>query len=364
MTDRSRRAAPSESADSAVSTGGADDSGGAPREENPFAAPPEGSPDRPWQPRHLSHAPHGGGGAGGRGGESPDGGDGEGTGEGSGSGDRGGRRGGEDSGSGSEERPSDGEQHPAWGSQWSSRQPGRHNGGFGASGGGPGEGGPGGDGLGGPGRPPGGAPPTGSGGRGMRWDPTDPLQRHARYALHAGVWSLFFALFSLPEVALLLSALSLYWGIHALGAKNRDEQGDASGRRGRTGNGVRATAEDVAGSDRKGRGEPEGGPDPSPFGGSNATGGAPDAGGPGRAGADSPIPVAVSPEQAAKSKRNAAITGLVLAAVSLAVVASTFAFQMVYKDYFSCTQDALTQPSRAECTRLLPPELRPFLQNR
>ena len=70
---------------------------------------------------------------------------------------------------------------------------------------------------------------TGTGGstRGLRWDPTDPLQRHARYSLHTGIWALFFSLFSLPEVALLLGALSLYWGINALrGGKSPSRSGE------------------------------------------------------------------------------------------------------------------------------------------
>lgn len=55
----------------------------------------------------------------------------------------------------------------------------------------------------------------------MRWDPADPAQRRARYALLSGMWAFFFALFSWPYVALLLGALSLYWGISALRTKPR-----------------------------------------------------------------------------------------------------------------------------------------------
>lgn len=307
MTDRSRRrAAPSESDDGAV------------EERNPFAAPPEGRPDQPWRPRRPSPmASHGsssqmwrGHGHAGDGQESGDGGEGNGD----------GAQGSEGSGD-SDERPS------TWGSQWSSRQPGRHSGGFGQ--GGPENGGPGGDGgpggPGGPGRP------------GMRWDPTDPLQRHARYSLHTGIWALFFALFSLPPVALLLGALSLYWGIHSL----RGKGGKGSGGKGGGRSGARATAEDVAGTDRT----------------AGTEGRVPTA-------LQTQVQVNVSPEQAERSKRTAAVGGLVLAGLAILVVAAGFALQMVYSDYYACTQDALTQSSRADCKNLLPSELRPFLENR
>jgi beta-lactamase regulating signal transducer with metallopeptidase domain len=74
--------------------------------------------------------------------------------------------------------------------------------------------------------------------------------------------------------------------------------------------------------------------------------------------------VAVTPAQAAKSQATAAIGGLVTAVLALAVVASTFAFQMAYKDYFTCQQDALTRTSAEQCQELLPENLRPFLENR
>lgn len=130
------------------------------QDDNPFAPPPEGSPDRPWQPRHPEGSAHSGGGS-------------------------------------------------SWGSQWSDRQPGRSPGGFGER---PGRG-P--EGPGGPGGP-----------ANMRWDPTDPGQRRARYALLSGMWSVFFVLFGWPYVALLLGALALYWGISALRARPRTPDPD------------------------------------------------------------------------------------------------------------------------------------------
>ncbi|CAM5424107.1 hypothetical protein GCM10010261_26580 [Streptomyces pilosus] len=198
------------------------------QEDNPFAPPPEGTPDRPWQPRHPS------GGEGG--GRSP------------------------------------------WGRNWSDRQPGRSSGGFGD-------------------RPRG---PEGQGGGpqtpGPRWDPTDPAQRRARYALLSGMWAFFFALFNWPYVALLLGSLALYWAISALRAKPRAQDPDAP-----------------------------------------------------------------APEQKGRPQTTAAVSGLVTASLALALVAASFAAQLVYRDYYTCTNDALTQESRQGCSDLLPEELRGLL---
>ncbi|MEU4208509.1 hypothetical protein AB0F13_00670 [Streptomyces sp. NPDC026206] len=223
--------------------------------DNPFAAPPKGRPDRPWQPRQPQQP------------QRPSG-DGEGEGE-----------GGND---GPDEQP------PVWGSQWSSRQPGRHNGGFGGGqGGGPGGPNP----SGGPGGPSG----------GLRWDPTDPAQRRARYALLAGMWGFFFALFSIPQVALLLGALSVYWGISSLRAKARPRPQD---------------------------------PD---------------------------IPAPPLPPGGFRPQTTAAVSGLVTGGLALAIVAATFAFHIVYREYYTCVDDALTQTSRQACENHLPKQLRPLL---
>ncbi|SEE70600.1 hypothetical protein [Streptomyces sp. Ag109_O5-10] len=201
------------------------------KDDNPFAPPPEGTPDSPWRPR----------------------------------------------------RPAgDDDREAPWGSQWSDRQPGRQSGGFGQR---P-DGGPGGGGQNGPGGS------GGSGGSGMRWDPTDPAQRRARYALLCGMWAFLFALFSWPYVALLLGALAVYWGISALRAKPRDPDGAA------------------------------------------ATG---------------------------RPQTTAAISGLVTASLALALVAANFTAQMVYRDYYTCVSDALTNEAKQSCDHLLPQELRGFL---
>ncbi|MFE2276051.1 hypothetical protein ACFXAE_02000 [Streptomyces sp. NPDC059454] len=199
-----------------------------PQDDNPFAPPPEGTPDRPWQPRHPS------GGEGG--GRSP------------------------------------------WGRNWSDRQPGRSPGGFGE-------------------RP---RSPEGQGGGpqkpGTRWDPTDPAQRRARYALLSGMWAFFFGLFSWPYVALLLGALALYWGISALRAKPRAQDPDAP-----------------------------------------------------------------APEPKGRPQTTAAVSGLVTGSLALALVAASFTAQLVYSDYYTCTNDALTQEARQSCSDLLPEQLRDLL---
>jgi hypothetical protein len=275
MTDRRRRAA---NADPEPS-----------HEDNPFAAPPEGRPDRPWRPRRpegpsAGKTPSGGNGHGGNGDDrGPDGGNGDGGGE------------------------------PHWGSRWSSQQPGRDDGGFGGAGR-PDQGGNGGNG-------------GGPGGRktpGLRWDPTDPKQRHARYALHGGIWGLFFALFGMGEIGLLLGALSVYWGISAL-------RGPSGVRSTPT---ATATAADVAGTDRGGR--------PDQPGGGGASGGARPAG----------MEMTVTPAQAAKARRAAAVSGLVAGILTLVGVAGDFTQRMVYEEYYTCRQDALTQSAREQCEDL------------
>ncbi|WP_201305085.1 hypothetical protein [Streptomyces sp. GS7] len=234
----------------------------APDRDNPFAPPPAGTPDQEWHPR--TPAGHG-----------------QADGDGNGGGDQ---------------EQQDGP--PAWGSQWSSRQPGRQSGEFGSR---PGRGGPQGGGQGGPGTP-----------GGLRWDPTDPVQRRARYALLSGMWAFFFVLFSLPEVALLLGSLSLYWGISSLRGKPDPAK-------------ARAAAATAA---IEGRPSPAGPP---------------------------PAPGSTRPQT------TAAIAGLVTASLALMMVAATFTVQIVYRDYFSCVNDALTQSASKSCENLLPPQLRPLL---
>ncbi|MFJ3609053.1 MULTISPECIES: ICP22 family protein [Streptomyces] len=228
-------------------------------DNNPFAPPPEGRPDQPWQPRRPDGA------------EGSDGPDGEGA------------------------EPSS----PGTGSsdgRWSPRQPGRSSDGFGR---GP-ERGPerqGGQGGSGPERP------------GLRWDPTDPAQRRARYAILGGMWAFFFAIFDIPELALLLGALSLYWAISSLRAKPKAPAE------------VSPESQDAS--------QPSGQPAAAP-------------------GAPNPV----------RSMRTAAISGLVASAVALSIVAFGFTMQLVYKDFYECRDDALTHAGAVACNDLLPKPLR------
>ncbi|MES9519289.1 hypothetical protein [Streptomyces capoamus] len=251
--------------------------GGGPQDDNPFAPPPEGAPDRPWQPRHPGGAPGTGQGHGHGQGAGPGYGPGQGQGQGQGPGGPGYGPAGGGHGPGGGQGPGGGS---PWGSQWSDRQPGRSPDGFGQRpGGGPQE-------------------PGGPAGPGMRWDPTDPAQRRARYALLSGMWSVFFALFSWPYVALLLGALALYWGSSALRAKPRRPAPDAP---------------------------------------------------------------AAAAAQAGRPQTTAAVSGLVTASLALVLVASTFTVQLVYRDYYTCVNDALTHEAKQSCDTLLPRELRGVL---
>lgn len=179
---------------------------------------------------------------------------------------------------------------------------------------------------------PGGGSSGPGGGMGPRFDVTDPVQRRARYALLAGMWGLFFGLFSLPEVALLLGALALYWGISSLRAQPKD---DGSG-----------TATGAARSQVLAAMQPGPPRDEAP-----ATG--------------RPAAPSSSPSPYARDQRNpqftAAVSGIIAGLVALAIVAVTFTFQIVYKDYYNCVNNALTQPARESCNSLLPKQLQSVL---
>ncbi|MFB7371570.1 hypothetical protein ACFC0D_17170 [Streptomyces sp. NPDC056222] len=213
-------------------------------DNNPFAPPPEGQPDQPWQPRRPegSDDDASSGGSGGSGG--------------SGSG---GSRG-----------------------RWSSRQPGRSSDGFGRR----------------PDRQ--GGLEQGQGPN-PKWDPTDPAQRRARYALLAGMWAFFFAIFEIRELALLLGALALYWAISALRAKPKAPPSDPS---------------------------------------------------------TPPAPATPATGLPARAQRTAAISGLVAAVLSLLIVAGGFTMQLVYRDFYTCADDALTKSGQLACNDLLPEPLR------
>ncbi|WP_079044494.1 MULTISPECIES: hypothetical protein [unclassified Streptomyces] len=228
-------------------------------DNNPFAPPPEGRPDQPWQPRR------------------PEGSDDE------------------TSGNSGSSGPSDG--------RWSPQQPGPSNDGFGRrperQGGGQG------------------GPEGGQGGPRLRWDPTDPAQRRARYAILAGMWAFFFAIFEIPELALLLGALGLYWAISSLRMKPKPAAELSP-----TSQPTAAPADRPAGA----------GAGTTPQGPSGAT------------------PV--------RAMRTAAISGLVAASVALMIVAVGFTMKLVYSDFYECRDDALTHAGQLACNDLLPKPLR------
>ncbi|MEU6125904.1 hypothetical protein [Streptomyces sp. NPDC047123] len=282
MPDRSRPSSPPQDSDSqGPESRGSGPQGTGKDDDNPFAPPPEGTPDRPWQPRRPS-------------------------------------------GDSSQDGENSGDGHSPWGSQWSDRQPGRSQGGFGERPTGqqndPGQEGPSG-------------PGGGGGGGGMRWDPTDPAQRRARYALLSGMWAFFFALFGWRYVALLLGALALMWAIQSLRAKSRTPDPTAPAAPGASAASASATSATPATPAT-----------PAVKSGPAAQGDRPQG-----------EPVSTRPQT------TAAISGLVTGGLALVMVAATFTAQLVYRDYYTCVDDALTSTSKQSCEDLLPKQLRPLL---
>lgn len=279
---------PGSSSSSSSSSSSPSGSGNGPSDDNPFAPPPEDRPDQPWQPRHpVNGGTHGNGEGEGNGGDAPEGGS--------------------------------SDNRPVWGSQWSSHQPGRQSGGFGGR-------------PSGPGGPNGKGGPEGSPG-GLRWDPTDPVQRRARYALLAGMWAFFFAIFDFPEIALLLGALATYWAISSLRAKPKESPaaGRPAGTAAAPGTGTLGQGPDTAPGTTSG---------PAPV--------------PGAA------PGTVQAQRGSRQQTTAAVSGLVTGVVALAIVATTFTVQLVYRDYYTCVNDALTKSGQLACNDLLPKPLEPL----
>ncbi|WP_328319193.1 hypothetical protein [Streptomyces sp. NBC_00388] len=285
-----------------------------PDDDNPFAAPPADRPEQPWRPRQPQR---------------PAGSDDDGDGESGGSGD-------DSSGSPSSH---------GRGSQWSPVQPGRHDGRFG----------------GGPQRPAGGPNDPGNGRNGgqggsgpsLRWDPKDPAQRRARYALLAGMWAFFFALFNLPEIGLLLGALAVYWGVSALRAKPQSQSQSQS--QSPTQSQTQPGSRDADGprTETQPPVAPTDGPPPGP--GVPPAPTAPPAPGP-YAGS-----YAGAPAGASKQQITAAVSGLVTAGLALVIVVLTFSAQLAYRDYYTCVNDALTKQGQIACNKKLPHSLVPVL---
>ncbi|MFD7765647.1 hypothetical protein [Streptomyces sp. NPDC059787] len=72
-------------------------------------------------------------------------------------------------------------------------------------------------------------------------------------------------------------------------------------------------------------------------------------------------PDAPAPEPKGRPQTTAAVSGLVTGSLALALVAASFTAQLVYSDYYTCTDDALTQEARQSCGDLLPEQLRDLL---
>lgn len=66
-----------------------------------------------------------------------------------------------------------------------------------------------------------------------------------------------------------------------------------------------------------------------------------------------PAPPAPGPD-AQRSFLTAAWTGIVVSSLTLVIVAGTYAFQLAYRDYYTCRSDALTSPAAHACHKLLP----------
>ena len=221
---------------------------------DPFAPPPKDAPDRPWQPRGRAHDP-----------KQPDGSDNP---DDSGSSNGPGRAPGPHGWPGQGTPPQVPPPHP-WSPGYQGRQP-PH---------------------------PYGPPP------GPRFDPTDPVQRRARYALLSGIWGIFFMVLGVPELTLLLSSLALYWAISSL----------------------RGTAKT---------------PPPPP------------------ADLPAPPPGLYSAPHAAPPVRPqvpAAMGGLIASIVGLALFAGAFGVQLYYKSYYDCQSDALTQAVYNTCATSVSP---------
>ncbi|WP_307826714.1 hypothetical protein [Streptomyces pactum] len=47
--------------------------------------------------------------------------------------------------------------------------------------------------------------------------------------------------------------------------------------------------------------------------------------------------------------------------IALLIVVATYSVQLIYSDYYTCVDDALTSTSREQCEQKLPEQLRPLL---
>lgn len=71
-------------------------------------------------------------------------------------------------------------------------------------------------------------------------------------------------------------------------------------------------------------------------------------------------PPVSAPQHSGRQQTTAAVSGLVTALLALLIVATSFTVQLVYRDYYTCVNDALTKSGALACNDLLPEPLEPF----
>ncbi|CAO0826573.1 Integral membrane protein OS=Streptomyces microflavus OX=1919 GN=Smic_50590 PE=4 SV=1 [Streptomyces microflavus] len=72
-------------------------------------------------------------------------------------------------------------------------------------------------------------------------------------------------------------------------------------------------------------------------------------------------PVATTPQSTdRRPQTTAAISGLVTALLALIIVITTYTVQLVYRDYYTCVNDALTKTGAVACNDQLPKPLEPL----
>lgn len=188
-----------------------------------------------------------------------------------------------------------------------------------------------------------------SGSSGPRFDPAERPQRRARYALLSGLWGLFFGFFGITELSLLLGALALYWGVSSLRGSTGEQEKKASAS-------DRIFGDSVAKEGGGDSSSPSGSSEESTRGTSTADAEQE----PGQVSLKKRSGYGVSSKDAPRQPRpqaTAAWSGLVAGAAALLLVVSTFTVQLVYKDYFDCSSDALTKAAKQSCSKKLPEPL-------
>lgn len=65
-------------------------------------------------------------------------------------------------------------------------------------------------------------------------------------------------------------------------------------------------------------------------------------------------------QRGSRQQTTAAVSGLVTGLIALLIVATSFTVQLVYRDYYTCVNDALTKSGQLTCNDLLPKPLEPL----